>query len=666
MASWLGTKRVAFIPVLRSRAHPPDVIPPDIADRIRTRVLNNPVSVAVDESSPTPHPKVVDRSLRAWLRAASSGRADIDPTVLPMQTSDTDNTLPAEFEDRLGGELRARGFDHAVLVSVSAGGTNQVYWSRVLLADGIGPWLMEIIHGICDYPDLYDFGNDVDPPDRDINTFDQMSASTGTHPTMFTKLKFGWADGSSVANHADSFASYDLQLGALPQPPAGGLVAAVRIGDAVPYVMIEARTKSDAFDVSIKSEGVIAYRVQWEDPKPRVDRPGFRKPLYLLTETALQVGESATLDYDIVLTVSAAIPGGFSVTIEDPNRHIIDRTARSTAQAAASVPAVLVLDERGTDNVCFRDGSGHLREMWRQNGLGSDDLTTASGAPGAKGNPAIYFDPSTEKAVLLYRGQDHRIHSLFWLAGDVGHDLLSGGAPEAASDPVGWFSSHDGFNHVAYRADDGHLVELWWQGAEGVGSNDLTAAAAAVAATGDPCAYYDSTGGSNIVVFRGTDNHIRSLYWASGAVGHDDLSGTAGVPAAADDPFAWHTPADNSHHFVYRTSNGHIYELSCVGAGPLAARDLTAISGAPTAHGKLSGGYNADDNTQHIIYRDGGGKLHELWYSIGSDDVGHTPLTQSYGGPPAADRPIYFSTARMPHQHVAYRAANGHIHELLW
>ena len=81
---WLGRKRVAFVPLFRSWAAPPDQIPPDWEAAILRRVLFDP----------RPEANGADRSLRAWLRAVSSGLADIEPTVLPMQTIDKHDVRP--------------------------------------------------------------------------------------------------------------------------------------------------------------------------------------------------------------------------------------------------------------------------------------------------------------------------------------------------------------------------------------------------------------------------------------------------------------------------------------------------------------------------------------------------------------------------------------------
>jgi len=665
---WLGRRRIAFIPVRRTQSVPPEPPPPgDFADQILKIALYNPVSLS--QAADTALVGMPDQSLRGFIRAASSGRADIDAVVLPMQLSEARATEVTEFEPALGSSLRAQGFDHAVIVTRSGpGASNAGFWSRVLLNEHPGRWMMEIIHGLTGFPDLYPFDNDVDPGDRAPGNFDEMANSVLTHPTIFTKQRLGWADAASIAALATPVATYDLQIGALAQPPAGGRVAAVQIGKGQPHVMVEARTKADGYDVSIASQGVIAYRVQWEDPVLG-ERPGHHLPLYMLTPKALQPGESATLDDGVVLTVNAAVPAGFSVTLSNPNVHHLDRTALTGAKAAAGPPTAIVLDSAGIDDIAYRDGSGHLCEIWRDpQRFGQTDLTAiaAPSAPVAHGDPHFYFDPSGGQFILLFRGKDDQIHDFYWLTGAVGHDRLSDGAPKAAGDPTGWFSTHDQTHHAVYVAAGAHhLTELSWQGAGAVSHRDLSAAAG-IAGASAPRAIYDAARGTNIIVFRAADGHVGSLYWQDGVVGHDRLSEAAGTPKASGDVFAWRAEADDSQHVVYRAANGHIYEIGWVGEGAVVGRDLTALAGLPTTTGEVTGGDNAADNTHHVIARGADGKLWEVWWFAGASEVGRSALSAEYGGPPAVDTPVYFSTAGAPHQHVCFRAADGHIHELLW
>jgi hypothetical protein len=317
---WLGRKRVAFVPLFRSNAVPPDQIPPDWENAILRRVTYDPRREA----------NGADRSMRAWVQAASSGRADIDPVVLPMQTIDKQVVEANELEDQLGGSLRDQGMDAAVLVMLGGrgAGTNAGFWSRVVMAESNGVWLMELIHGLTGFKDLYHFNNDVDPAERSIDTFDQMAASSQTHPTAFTKNELGWLDAAAIRLHAGASVDYELQHLSLAQPPVAGRTPAIRIGNDFPYVMVEARKMTDQFEAGmpslndgqergIASEGVIAYRIQTRNPTVQA-REGNKKPLYLMTLKALQPGQSAALDNGVTLSVTNALPDGFAIRIDAP------------------------------------------------------------------------------------------------------------------------------------------------------------------------------------------------------------------------------------------------------------------------------------------------------------------------------------------------------------
>lgn len=167
--------------------------------------------------------------------------------------------------------------------------------------------------------------------------------------------------------------------------------------------MVESRLMTDQFaagmpgEAGIPSQGVIAYRVQTRNPTEQ-KREGNKKPLYLMTFAAAKVGEAVALDNGATLRVTAALPDGFEIWIDDPDQHHVDRTAQTGARAAAGAPTALVLDQSGIDNVSYRDGAGHLNETWRSpGGMGTTDLTANAGAPNAKGNPFFYFDPGATR-----------------------------------------------------------------------------------------------------------------------------------------------------------------------------------------------------------------------------------------------------------------------------
>ena len=241
-----------------------------------------------------------DGSLRAWIRAASSGRADIDPVVLGMRTIDRQDVRPDALEGEMGASLRSQGFDHAAIVMLGDiyAGSNSGFWSRFVMAEHTGVWAMEIIHGIAGFRDLYYMTDYTDPFDRTIDRFDEMAHAALSHPTAYTKAALGWLDAATIAMHSGPQADYDLQWIGLPQPAAAGRIAAVRLGNDVPYMMVEARKMNDQFEAGVRrnfdrskvpgipSEGVIVYRVQTTDPNAAAQ--GHKVPVYLLTTAGAQ------------------------------------------------------------------------------------------------------------------------------------------------------------------------------------------------------------------------------------------------------------------------------------------------------------------------------------------------------------------------------------------
>ena len=306
--AWVGRKKIAFVPLSRTNAHPPDFIPPDWENDILRRVLYDP--------DPTTGR---DRSLRAYIRAASSGVADLDAIVTERHSIDLQDVPATVLENEMGARLRAEGCDAAAIVMLGGrgAGTNSGFWSRFVMLEPVGTWAMELMHGLTGFTDLYPFGDDVDPQDPVIGLYDQMSAAAATHPSAYTKTGIQWLDSAAVAKHAGRLNVYDLHAISLTQPPPTGRAAAVKIGASVPYYMVEARLKADQFDAGIPQEGVIVYKVQTPDTLGhRVDH---LRPLVLKTTPALSAGQQFASDNGIVVTVAGAIPGGFSVVVEDRN-----------------------------------------------------------------------------------------------------------------------------------------------------------------------------------------------------------------------------------------------------------------------------------------------------------------------------------------------------------
>jgi hypothetical protein len=324
--AWIGRKKIAFVPVYRPNAHPPDQIPDDWPDQIMRRIVYDP-----DTASGT------DRSLRAYIHTASSGIADLDPLITPMQTVNEQNVPPDALEATMGAQLRASGCSAAAIVMLGGLGAGTAliggFWARFVMVEQVGVWAMELMHCLTGFGDLYTLPVYTDNAKGDLGSWDEMACSCGTHPTAYTKAAISWLDPSTIASYGAGEQSYDLHSVGLVQPPPSGRWAAVRLGSQVPYLMVEARQRVDQFDRGISGEGVIVYCVQTSDPH------GFSQnhlvPTYLLA--FLQVGQSFTSDSGFNIQVNSALPGGFSVTINNPLETVVPDVLFIPAAVAATV-----------------------------------------------------------------------------------------------------------------------------------------------------------------------------------------------------------------------------------------------------------------------------------------------------------------------------------------
>ena len=144
-----------------------------------------------------------------------------------------------------------------------------------------------------------------------------------------------------------------------------------------------------------------------------------------------------------------------------------------------------------------------------------------------------------------------------------------------------------------------------------MGHGDLTGSITAVPSAGNPWPYYRH---DQVDQHRAVPGHRRSDPCPVLSARRRRRPGRplrdGQTPNAATDPFAWYTAVEDIHRVVYVAGNGHVHELAWQGVAPVGGRDLTALSGAPAAQGRVSGGYNPADNTQHVIFRSTDGHLH--------------------------------------------------------
>lgn len=240
------------------------------------------------------------------------------------------------------------------------------------------------------------------------------------------------------------------------------------------------------------------------------------------------------------------------------------------------------------------------------------------------------------------------------------------GAYPATGTAFGFAYPQQGVLNIAYKGTDGHVRELWRQGAS-IGSSDLSSLAGAPSATGDVRAYVYDPAATQNVVYRGTDGHVHALWWTTGPVGHDDLSALAGAPNAVSDPTPYVFPLANTQNVVYTGTDGHVHGLWWTSGG-VGNDDLTNLAHSPNSSG-VAFGWMAPSpyNTQNALYRAADGHLHDLWWSLGA--VRDDNLTALAGAPAPAvttrGSAAYVST-NDNFQHAIYAGADGHLHELYW
>ena len=163
-------------------------------------------------------------------------------------------------------------------------------------------------------------------------------------------------------------------------------------------------------------------------------------------------------------------------------------------------------------------------------------------------------------------GADSNIHELYWQNGawSVNDLTAATNAPAAAGDPNGFTFTANGTSgmHVVYRGADNDIHELYWQNG-GWSVNDLTAGTNAPAAAGDPNGYVFTANGTSgmHVVYRGVDNDIHELYWQDGSWVLNDLTAATDAPPAAGDPNGYVFDAQEQMHVVYPSADGHIDEF---------------------------------------------------------------------------------------------------------
>ena len=344
--TWQGVRRVAFVPV--SNRQVDNSVPSDFRELVYQRAFIDP--------DPTTN---VDRSLKAYIHAVSSGRATLTGFVFPPVAADDADVVGAGLRSLPSLKLPfvpaipIHGFDFAVMVLPHDFGSHRggyawypgstvngvSFYARTALftspafsaRQSVGVWAMEVLHMICRFGDLY-YSN---PP---IGRFDVMSCACGTHPSSYTKSRFGWLTASAIVNHPiGSSNEYALAAVSYPQPPPPGRATAIRLSSQTDtsFLMFEARDRTDTYESQsvvssgIPSEGLVVYRVQ--DTTDVV-----------LKASGLTVGNTYhDPDEDCDVRVEEQIPGGYRIAVT--SRATV--TCRRLAAKAEALQQLLQLEQ---------------------------------------------------------------------------------------------------------------------------------------------------------------------------------------------------------------------------------------------------------------------------------------------------------------------------------
>jgi hypothetical protein len=313
MSPWVGQQSVAYVPAIPINDGRFNAPPPNFKDFVTQRLLFDPDANGID------------RSLRTYFSTVSYGRANLVPTVFePVTIPDPVITnIATSAGNAISVALASQpSFQNAAVVfpgnNLNApdwafwgyppiAGTSVTGFCYDFVTSGVGPWAMELTHILTSFGDLYKT-SDADP-----DGFDNMSCSCGVHPSTFTKLKLGWLDESEIVNVVSGQTmTQTLHALSLPRPSPPGRITAFRIPSSDPqhYFLVEARLRTDVFDAGIPSEGVVVYEVE----------EAVWAPLHLRTSAALGVGQSYVNPAfnDLAVTVTAAVPGGFTVEVQVP------------------------------------------------------------------------------------------------------------------------------------------------------------------------------------------------------------------------------------------------------------------------------------------------------------------------------------------------------------
>lgn len=219
-------------------------------------------------------------------------------------------------------------------------------------------------------------------------------------------------------------------------------------------------------------------------------------------------------------------------------------------------------------------------------------------------------------------------------------------------------------NHVVYRSSNGQLIDIYYMREPGWRSANHAVSNNAPPMVGNPSAFVYPVNNSQNIVFRGADGNIYCFVFVRGQGWRvENLTALTGAPSPSADVSTYTYHVFNTRHVMYSSQDGHVHQLYSPPAGDWRHADMTEQYGAPLIEGKPTTYVNSVDDSQNTVYRGKDGHIYLLHFVRGAG-WDNTNITQAVGAPPSASNPASYTYHVFNTQHVMYRSADGHLHQL--
>jgi hypothetical protein len=256
--------------------------------------------------------------------------------------------------------------------------------------------------------------------------------------------------------------------------------------------------------------------------------------------------------------------------LDDAGWHHNDLTRGGTPPPASPSPYGYMFDAEGTQHVGYLGTDSHVHELWwNSEGWHHHDLTLATGsAPAASSaSPVGYVAAARQTQHVDYIGTDGRLHEIRWVGSkwSPNDPVVPGGLPDAAQYSLAGYVATNGIQYITYIGADGHVNELSRNGEGPWSTDDLTMRTGTVApgTTGYVAAYPFDSQGTRHVITAGDDGHVTELWHDGAGWHHDDLTTSTSAPPCDLAPLTGFARSiQETQHVLYvNINNLHIIEL---------------------------------------------------------------------------------------------------------